>query len=291
MLASLKERAGSSSGRCSPEASSSCCTSSRASCRARSCPWVPLFSAGLGLWRRVAEGRSHRTRPVLVLGAGRTHGGSRRWRRGSYYRPHAPRVARGHRVAGVRRSARTCSLRHVRKTAARSLCFLSAASSTRLDLCNCRCRGRRRVARRDAQPRRPASCAATRGASAFAFALRRARPRPRTALTLLALPVLLVATAAVASQSRAPPGSGSRRVGRGGKIFTLWKVRTMRQDAEAGTGPDTRNAPKRRARDADRLSAPFPPRRAPSAPPFWCPMSLIGRVRRLRSKRKCPAYG
>jgi len=79
---------------------------------------------------------------------------------------------------------------------------------------------------------------ATRGASAFAFAWRRALDLVLgSALTFLALPVLFVVTAAVALESPGAPWIRQRRVGRGGKIFTLWKVRTMRQDAEAGTGP------------------------------------------------------
>jgi lipopolysaccharide/colanic/teichoic acid biosynthesis glycosyltransferase len=79
---------------------------------------------------------------------------------------------------------------------------------------------------------------ATRGASAFAFAWRRALDLVLgTALTLLALPLLLLVTAAVALESPGAPWIRQRRVGRGELPFMLWKVRTMRRDAEAGTGP------------------------------------------------------
>ena len=78
----------------------------------------------------------------------------------------------------------------------------------------------------------------TRGASAFAFAWRRALDLVLgSVLTVLALPVLLLVTAAVALESPGAPWIRQRRVGRGGGTFLLWKVRTMRRDAEAGTGP------------------------------------------------------
>ena len=44
-------------------------------------------------------------------------------------------------------------------------------------------------------------------------------------------------TLAVALGSPGAPWIRQRRVGRGGREFLLWKVRTMRADAEAGTGP------------------------------------------------------
>ncbi len=56
-------------------------------------------------------------------------------------------------------------------------------------------------------------------------------------LLLLALPVLVVVSALVVLDSRGPAWIRQRRVGLGGKVFLLWKVRTMRQDAETGTGP------------------------------------------------------
>jgi exopolysaccharide biosynthesis polyprenyl glycosylphosphotransferase len=56
-------------------------------------------------------------------------------------------------------------------------------------------------------------------------------------LLLLALPVLGVVSALVAVDSRGPAWIRQRRVGLGGKVFLLWKVRTMRIDAETGTGP------------------------------------------------------
>ncbi len=56
-------------------------------------------------------------------------------------------------------------------------------------------------------------------------------------LLLLALPVLGVVSALVAVDSRGPAWIRQRRVGLGGKVFLLWKVRTMRVDAETATGP------------------------------------------------------
>jgi lipopolysaccharide/colanic/teichoic acid biosynthesis glycosyltransferase len=44
-------------------------------------------------------------------------------------------------------------------------------------------------------------------------------------------------TVAVALGSPGAPWIRQRRVGRGEREFLLWKVRTMRADAEAGTGP------------------------------------------------------
>ena len=44
-------------------------------------------------------------------------------------------------------------------------------------------------------------------------------------------------TLVVALGSRGAPWIRQRRVGRGGREFLLWKVRTMRADAEAQTGP------------------------------------------------------
>lgn len=56
-------------------------------------------------------------------------------------------------------------------------------------------------------------------------------------LLLLALPILGVVSALVVVDSRGPAWIRQRRVGLGGKVFLLWKVRTMRVDAETGTGP------------------------------------------------------
>ena len=56
-------------------------------------------------------------------------------------------------------------------------------------------------------------------------------------LLLLALPVLGVVSLLVALDSRGPAWIRQRRVGLGGEVFLLWKVRTMRADAETATGP------------------------------------------------------
>jgi len=84
----------------------------------------------------------------------------------------------------------------------------------------------------------PLTPVATRGASLFAFAWRRALDVLfGTILLVAAAPILVVVTLAVALGSPGAPWIRQRRVGRGGREFLLWKVRTMRADAEAGTGP------------------------------------------------------
>ena len=47
------------------------------------------------------------------------------------------------------------------------------------------------------------------------------------------LPILLVAAVAVKSSSRGPAFFKQQREGHGGKLFTMWKLRTMQVDAEA----------------------------------------------------------
>jgi exopolysaccharide biosynthesis polyprenyl glycosylphosphotransferase len=53
---------------------------------------------------------------------------------------------------------------------------------------------------------------------------------------LAASPVLLMAMLAVRLESRGPVFFGQARIGRGGRSFRLWKLRSMRADAEARTG-------------------------------------------------------
>jgi len=70
-----------------------------------------------------------------------------------------------------------------------------------------------------------------------------------TALLLLAatLPLLLVLALLVRLESRGPALYRQPRVGRGGGVFTLYKLRTMREGAEAGSGPvwtDPENDPR-----------------------------------------------
>jgi exopolysaccharide biosynthesis polyprenyl glycosylphosphotransferase len=84
----------------------------------------------------------------------------------------------------------------------------------------------------------PLTPVATRGASAFAFAWRRLVDLVLGSILLAAAaPILVAVTLAVALGSRGAPWIRQRRVGRGGREFLLWKVRTMRADAEARTGP------------------------------------------------------
>lgn len=57
------------------------------------------------------------------------------------------------------------------------------------------------------------------------------------ALTPLVLPLIGLLALLVRLTSRGPGFYGQVRVGKGGKHFRVWKLRTMREDAEAQTGP------------------------------------------------------
>jgi exopolysaccharide biosynthesis polyprenyl glycosylphosphotransferase len=57
-----------------------------------------------------------------------------------------------------------------------------------------------------------------------------------TLLLVLSLPAMLLCALAIKLSGRGPIFYRQRRVGRGGGTFTLWKFRTMRPDAESGTG-------------------------------------------------------
>jgi exopolysaccharide biosynthesis polyprenyl glycosylphosphotransferase len=204
--------------------------------------WVPLFSVGLGLWRRVAEAFAPiGMRPVLVLGAGEDA------------RRAADALASG-RITGHTLLEWREDTSLLESGGARDVLFASDRPEDRRTLVTLLERSLEhdfdlwilpgvadvvasRVVTRSLGDL-PLVPVVTRGASAFAFAWRRALDLVLgTALTLLALPVLLVVTAAVALEGPGAPWIRQKRVGRGGKIFTLWKVRTMRRDAEAGTGP------------------------------------------------------
>src|SRR5207344_938495 len=56
-------------------------------------------------------------------------------------------------------------------------------------------------------------------------------------LLLVAAPVLLVAALLIRLDSPGPALFRQKRVGQNGRLFDLFKLRTMRQDAEAKTGP------------------------------------------------------
>ena len=56
-------------------------------------------------------------------------------------------------------------------------------------------------------------------------------------LLVLALPVMLACIAVVRLTSAGPAIYSQTRVGRGGRVFTLYKIRTMVHDCESLTGP------------------------------------------------------
>ena len=57
------------------------------------------------------------------------------------------------------------------------------------------------------------------------------------ALLVFTLPILICAAIAIRLDSTGPVFYGQQRVGRGGRVFTIHKFRTMRADAEQGCGP------------------------------------------------------
>lgn len=56
-------------------------------------------------------------------------------------------------------------------------------------------------------------------------------------LLIFLLPLMLLLIALVRCTSRGPGIYGQKRVGRRGQVFTIYKLRTMYQDAEAASGP------------------------------------------------------
>jgi exopolysaccharide biosynthesis polyprenyl glycosylphosphotransferase len=65
-------------------------------------------------------------------------------------------------------------------------------------------------------------------------------------MILFAVPMVLIGVAVLVSSGR-PVFYGQQRVGRAGRVFRMWKFRTMRRDAEAETGPvwATKDDPRR----------------------------------------------
>jgi lipopolysaccharide/colanic/teichoic acid biosynthesis glycosyltransferase len=204
--------------------------------------WVPLLSFALGLWRAAAETLAPiGTRPVLVLGSG---GDARR----------AAEALSGGEITGHSLAAWSEDVSLTDLKGARDVIFASERPEDRPKLVALLERSiendfelwvlpgladivsSRAVTKSLADL--PLTPVTTRGASLFAFAWRRALDLVLgTLLLLAAAPVLAAVTVAVALGSPGAPWIRQRRVGRGEREFLLWKVRTMRADAEAGTGP------------------------------------------------------
>jgi sugar transferase (PEP-CTERM system associated) len=58
-----------------------------------------------------------------------------------------------------------------------------------------------------------------------------------TVLGLVFLPIVPLVATLIKLDSKGPVFHGQERVGRHGKVFKLWKFRSMRQDAEVASGP------------------------------------------------------
>jgi lipopolysaccharide/colanic/teichoic acid biosynthesis glycosyltransferase len=56
-------------------------------------------------------------------------------------------------------------------------------------------------------------------------------------MVVFAAPIILVACLLVKLTSRGPVLYSQTRVGRGGRLFTIWKIRSMYHNAEAASGP------------------------------------------------------
>ena len=209
--------------------------------------WVPLLSFALGAWRRFTEVVApFGTRTVLVLGAGED---ARR----------AADALRSGRITGHALEEWREDVTRIEPGSARDVLFASDRPEDRRTLVALLERSLEhdfdlwilpgvadvvasRVVTRSLGDL-PLVPVVTRGASAFAFAWRRALDLVLGSVaTLLALPVLALVTAAVALESPGAPWIRQRRVGRGGAVFLLWKVRTMRAGAEDGTGPTLASA-------------------------------------------------
>lgn len=204
--------------------------------------WVALLSIVLGLWRRAADSVAPiGVRPVLVLGSGEDA------------RRAAGALSSG-RITGHTLLAWREDVSSFDVGAARDVLFASDRHEDRRTLVALLERSLEhdfdlwilpgvadvvasRVVTRSLGDL-PLVPVANRGASGFAFAWRRALDLVLgTTLAVVTLPALLLVTAAVALESSGAPWIRQRRVGRGGVPFMLWKIRTMRKDAEAGTGP------------------------------------------------------
>jgi lipopolysaccharide/colanic/teichoic acid biosynthesis glycosyltransferase len=94
------------------------------------------------------------------------------------------------------------------------------------------------TARAILQFRRPTQDAAPQAPRRFYYTLRRLLDFTiALALTLMALPIVALAALAVKLTSRGPAFYTQTRIGRGGRTFTIYKIRTMIDKCESLTGP------------------------------------------------------
>ena len=130
-----------------------------------------------------------------------------------------------------------------------------------IELLNCRLAGLR-VEEADSLRTQRSRCSASESYLVFAegftrgrvtFAVKRALDVLIALVALVvAVPLSIVVAAVIKIESRGPALYGQKRVGRDGRIFTCWKFRSMRLDAESG-GPQWAAKDDRRVTRVGRL--------------------------------------